>query len=237
MQVLREIIRADLMGTESMSSGYPYPVPLHLIPANVYINIRLIYSFLNISILTKKKASLKANGIAKPGDVFTVYRKDYLWLSQSSMESDFPLSVIPANVIPCGPIFLSSAPAALQDPELAAWLDKSPTVLINLGSLVDYDETLATEMAKAVKMLLMETEVQVLWKFKKRNIFGDGFLANLANEIKDGRLRLEGWIKPDPAALLETRNIVLAVHHGGANCYHEAFGYVCIKKYGVRSSH
>jgi hypothetical protein len=31
--------------------------------------------------------------------------------------------------------------------------------------------------------------------------------------------------KPDLAALLETGNIALSVHHGGDNCYHEAVGF------------
>ena len=190
------------------------------------MNIRFIYSVLNTPILAVKKAWLKENGIAKPLDVFTVYHKDHLWLSQSSPECDFPMSVIPENVIPCGPIFLSSAPAAEQDPELAAWLEKAPTVLINLGSSVNYDELSATEMAKAIKTLLGSTDVQVLWKFNKRVDFPDDFLADLKEEIDSKRLRLEKWIKPDPAALLETGNIALSVHHGGANCYHEAVGFV-----------
>lgn len=145
-------------------------------------------------------------------------------------ECDFPLSVIPDNAVPCGPILLSSAPAAEQDPELTAWLDKAPTVLINLGSSINYDQYSATEMAKAVKTLLRKTEVQVLWKIKKRSHFQDDFLLDLEGEIKEGRLRLERWIKPDPAALLEKGSIVLSVHHGGANCYHEAVGYVFTAK-------
>jgi hypothetical protein len=207
-----------------MSSGYPYPVPLHLIPANIYMNIRFIYSVLSTPILTEKKAYLKAHGILKPLDVFTIYHKDYLWLSQSSPESDFPISVIPENVIPCGPIFLSSAPAAEQDPDLAAWLEQAPTVLINLGSSINYDEVSATEMAKAIKTLLEKTGVQVLWKFNKRYEFSNAFVAGLEEEMASKRLKMEKWIKADPAALLETGNIALSVHHGGANCYHEAVG-------------
>lgn len=87
---------------------------------------------------------------------------------------------------------------------MSSWLDKAPTVLINLGSSVTYDEYLAIEMAKAIKALLATTEVQVLWKCNKRTrtVFSDGFLTDLEGEIKEGRMRLEKWIKPDPAALL-----------------------------------
>lgn len=37
-----------------------------------------------------------------------------------------------------------------------------------------------------------------------------------------GRFRLENWLNADPAALLEIGHIILSVHHGGSNCYHEA---------------
>jgi hypothetical protein len=199
------------------------------------MNARFIYSVLNTPTLSKKKAFLKANGIARPLNLFTVYHKDYLWLSQSSLECDFPLSVIPDNVVPCGPIFLSSSPAVEQDPELSAWLDQAPTVLINLGSGVNYNEYISTEMAKAIKIVLATTGVQVLWKFNKRSVFEDNFLLDLQGELKEGRLRLEKWIKADPAALLETGKIVLSVHHGGANCYHEAVGYASLKIHSVRT--
>lgn len=138
--------------------------------------------------------------------------------------ADFPMSIIPSNVVACGPIFLSTAPAVEQDKELATWLEKAPTVLINLGSTVNYDERAATEMARAVKELLETSGVQILWKFNKRREFPDSFLVELQEFITQGRLRLEKWIKIDPASLLETGNVVLSVHHGGANCYHEAVG-------------
>jgi hypothetical protein len=132
--------------------------------------------------------------------------------------------VVPQNVITCGPIFLSTAPAAEQDPELAQWLELAPTVLINLGSAMDYDEAGTREMLGAIKIMLSQTSVQVLWKFNKRNEFSDHVFAPLAEEIASRRLRLEKWIEIDPAAMLETGNIVVSVHHGGANCYWEAVG-------------
>ena len=62
--------------------------------------------------LTKKKAFLKQNGIAKPLDVFPMYQKDYLWLTPSLPELEFPVPVVPSNVVTYGPIFCSSASAA-----------------------------------------------------------------------------------------------------------------------------
>ena len=175
-------------------------------------------------VLAEKKAFVKQNGLLEPVDAITLHQKDYLWLTQSSLEADFPLTIIPGNVVSCGPIFLSSAPASEEDPELASWLDKAPTVLINLGSVFNYDEGSATEMARAIKRLLDNSAVHVLWKFNKRREFSDDFLSGLSEEIANGRLRLEKWLNVDPAALLETGNVILSVHHGGASCYHEAVG-------------
>ncbi|KAB8296392.1 hypothetical protein EYC80_009142 [Monilinia laxa] len=215
---------AALWKYPAVSSAYTYPVPWYLIPSNIYMNLRLAYSVLIGPVLANKRSFLKKNGIANPLSVFTVYHEDYPWITQGSEELDYPYDIIPENVVQCGPIFLSTAPAAEQDPELANWLKESPTVLINLGSNLNYDETAATEMANAVKILLDNSKVQVLWKFNKRHEFTDQFLDILEETIKSGRVRMSKWIKVDPAALLETGNVIVSVHHGGANCFHEAIG-------------
>lgn len=199
-------------------------MPWYLIPSNIYRNLRLTYSVLVGATISSKRAYLKENGIANPLDFSTVYHKDYLWLTQSSEEIDYPFDVIPENVVQCGPIFLSTAPASEQDPELSEWLKNSPTVLINLGSTANYDLNTATEMAKAIRILLDNTNVQVLWKFNKRHPFTDEFLAIISPDLESGRVRMSKWINVDPAALLETGNIIASVHHGGANCFHEAIG-------------
>ncbi|KAE8451625.1 hypothetical protein EG329_003082 [Mollisiaceae sp. DMI_Dod_QoI] len=206
----------------AMSSGHPYPVPWHLIPANIYLNIRFIYSAFNTPRLAEKKAFLKANGIAKPLDVFTIYHKDYLWLTQAIPEAEFPMPVLPPNLVTCGSIFRSAAPAVEQDPELTAWLSQAPTVLINLGSSVTYDEYGAMEIVHAIKTLLANSTMQVIWKFNKRGPFSRDIFSEVSTEIDDGRLRLEKWLNIDPAAMMETGNIAVSVHHGGANCFFEA---------------
>jgi hypothetical protein len=129
---------------------------------------------------------------------------------------------VPSNVVACGPIFRSSAPAADQDPELAAWLALAPTVLINLGSTVDYSLDSARELVGAIKTLLENSKLQVLWKFVKRGEYSEDVFLEVSKEIKDGRLRVEKWLGIDPAAMMETGNIVVSVHHGGANCFFEA---------------
>jgi hypothetical protein len=208
-----------------------YPVPLHLIPANIYMILRLAYTVYFNPTISKKKEYLKEKSLPNPADLFTVYRpNDLTWISAGSLNLDFPLPFIPKNVIPCGPIILSTAPAYQQDPDLTAWITRAPTVLINLGSHVDYDEASATKMAGAIKTLLtIMTDVQVLWKFSKRQRvdgtmvdFSDTFLDQLSEESKVGRVRIEKWLAIDPSSMFETGKIVAVVNHGGANSFNEA---------------
>jgi hypothetical protein len=44
----------------------------------------------------------------------------------------------------------------------------------------------------------------------------------LEKGIKEGRVRIETWLKAEPNALLGSGNVVASVHHGGANSYFEA---------------
>ncbi|TID17015.1 hypothetical protein E6O75_ATG09781 [Venturia nashicola] len=180
--------------------------------------------------MASMKNYLKAHGIMKPVDLFSVYRPNNLtWISQGSLEADFPLTIIPDNVKAVGPINLAAASAAEQDPELATWIKKAPTVMINLGSHLDYDERDAKEMAGAIKTLLEFTDVQVLWKIQKRKGRGGAVAVDFPMDfVKDllggsfGRLRMTKWLSIDPPAMLETGNIAAAVTHGGASSFHEA---------------
>jgi hypothetical protein len=207
-----------------MGSGYPYPVPWHLIPANIYINVRFIYSVLFKISASDKVAYLKSMGITKPFFLPNIYNERYRHISAGSLAADFPLTSLPKHVVPCGPIFLSTASAAQQDPELADWLLKRPTVLINLGSIYTYTELAAREMATALDTLFETTNCQVLWKFNKRSNFSDDFLGIFDLHLTRDRIRLETWLATDPAALMETGNVVVSVNHGGASSYHEAVG-------------
>ena len=204
-----------------MSSGFPYPVPWHRIPENILINVRVIYGVMTSSFLAERKAYIKGQGLGDPVNTIQLYNSDVLWITPSLPEIEYPL-VLPDNITACGPIFLSTAPVTERDPNLASWLAGAPTVLINLGSIVQYNETDAVEMVGALKTLMTNTQVQVLWKFNKRHVYPDTFLDPIQEHVTSGRIRMESWINADPAALLESGHVVLSVHHGGANCFHEA---------------
>ena len=197
-------------------------MPWYLIPNNIFMNLRLIYAAFRSPNTQEAKAYLRTKGLTKTSNMLRQYRPDVPWISPSTTAIEFPLTV-PPNVTEAGPIFILSAPLAEENPELAAWLARAPTILINLGSHIDYDEDAAVAIVGAIQPLLDAGAVQVLWKFNKRPTanFSDAFLAPVAAHVEAGALRLERWIDADIAALLATGDVAVSVHHGGANCFHE----------------
>lgn len=155
---------------------------------------------------------------------------DTQWLFPSRSEIDFPVSVIPDHVTPCGPIILHFEPVADSNAELARWLALRPTVVINLGSLYKYDEAGATSMLDAVKILLNQvSNVQVLWKFSlasDENQWVEEWRRKVGEEKQ--RIRVLDWIPADMAAVLSCETVIAAVHHGGASSYHEAIWSVTL---------
>jgi hypothetical protein len=168
-----------------------------------------------------KREFFTEKGIETPYNI-ALFIKDAPLLLTTMPEAHVPMEVIPTNVKFFGPTVIDMAPAAEQDAELAAWLKQAPTVLVNLGSLFYYNERRAMEMANALDTLLAETNTQVLWKFNKIGDYGDEPFQGIQKYMNEGRVRLTTWLKADPMSLLATGDIILSVHHGGANCYHEA---------------
>ncbi|KAF5252903.1 hypothetical protein FANTH_2227 [Fusarium anthophilum] len=204
------------------SSGFPFPVPWLKLPENIYMNLRYIYSATFTPDMSENKARLQQIGLGEPMNLFGIHRPGVPWITQNTEGAMTPVEVLPPNVTCAGPILLSGPAAEQQDPETATWLKKAPTVLINLGSNLAYDESRAEVMAVAIAALLASTENQVLWKFNKLGDFSDDFLVHLKPYLDNERLKMPSWLGADPSSLLDTGNIVTSVHHGGSNCYHEA---------------
>jgi hypothetical protein len=120
------------------------------------------------------------------------------------------------------------APVGDTDVELARWLARRPTVVINLGTLQRFDESSAGSMLGAIELLLDKVEnVQVLWKMmplRDEDAWVDEMKKRLAAE--GGRVRFEKWISAEMAAVLASETVIVAVHHGGATSYHEAIRFV-----------
>jgi hypothetical protein len=213
-----------------MGSGYPFPVLWHLIPANIDMSLRFMYSIMLGGSLWDKRIFLKEHGIENPLNAMSVYENSdrCLWISQSMKQASYPLAVIPSNAMQVGPVYLSTSSASKQDAELA-WLEKGPTLLINMGSKVHCTEETATELVKALRILFDNVEeVQMLWKLKMKSEFGDRFLSAVSTKFKNRRLRLENWLNIDQGAIMETGNVACMLHQGGADSFNDAIGYVVI---------
>jgi hypothetical protein len=150
------------------------------------------------------------------------------WFFPSLPEIDFSLTFVPKNVTPCGPIIVNFAAVADTDAELARWLGRRPTVFINLGSLYRFDERSADSMLGAIEFLLERIgDVQVLWKMRPLRD-GDPWVGVMRMRLggDGGRVRVVNWVSAEPAAILASKSVILAVHHGGASSYHEAIRFV-----------
>ncbi|KAI8162932.1 hypothetical protein K4K49_000461 [Colletotrichum sp. SAR 10_70] len=160
---------------------------------------------------------------------------------------DFPFEVLPEFITPCGPI-TRAAPAisdTTQDPEMASWLSRGPTVYMNLGTHHFFDVSLAKEVALAFRRLfdlakcsepLGQGNLQVLWKMPRKTSDRDNtdpsstdFLGPwkeiksiLSPEMDNDQIRILDWIIAEPKSVLESGNVVLSVNHGGSNSFHEA---------------
>lgn len=98
------------------------------------MNARYIYSAMFTPDASTKKARLGQFGLQEPLNLFGMHRPEVPWITQNTEGAMVPVDYVPPNVSCVGPILLSGASAAEQDPVIAAWMKRSPTVLINLGS-------------------------------------------------------------------------------------------------------
>lgn len=158
-----------------------------------------------------------------------------------SPDLDYPLSVIPPHLIPCGPIVRAVGP--LTEGPLRAWLARGGgrTLYVNLGTHLRADVAEAKEMAGAFRDTLDRAEavgfgrLQVLWKLgRKTTMAGEkverdkfegewrGVCDVLRPEIENGRVKVTDWVDAEPKAVLESGGVVCSVNHGGANSFYEA---------------
>lgn len=228
--------------SRSVSSAFPYPVPWHLIPANIFLKIMLLWILITSPKVKEMITWRKSRGLPKLSPVFNVWEKQNQYLLVSTPETDYPCYV-PPNVTPCGPILLPVQSVSDQDPKLQAWLEGAPTVLINLGSHIRMDDEMAKQFSLGLKVVLEKIpNAQVLWKLKttgglsvSRAKAASGFsgtgatqesLEAIAPYISTGRVKVVEWLSVDPLAVLQSGHVVCSVHHGGSNSFHEALRFV-----------
>lgn len=208
----------------SWSSGLPYPLPWRQIPLNIYLRTRAIFAVATNSGLWETRRFLQEKGVKSPLSFLGVHRPDVPWIAMSVPEASVPLMHRPPNVTECGAIVLDMGDAEDQDPKLAAWLKRRPTVLVNFGTLFLQKPPALLAMIEALDKVLAMTEVQVLWKVGKE---GMAFREERWKQILDkwsssDRLRVVDWVRAEPSSMLKTGDVVLSVHHGGASSYYDA---------------
>lgn len=117
-------------------SGFEFPIPWSKIPGNIYINAMFIYGIMSGSSIRTKQASLRKYGLKEPIDFLHLHRSDVPWITMHTEGASIPVDVVPDNVTSAGPIIIRVASAEQQDPAFVKWMERGPTVLINLGSSV-----------------------------------------------------------------------------------------------------
>ncbi|KAM3497758.1 hypothetical protein MY10362_008904 [Beauveria mimosiformis] len=227
---------ASLWKYPAPMSGYPFPLPWHLVPANVFLSLYAIYATLqdpDSRKVTKYFEDITGVQLRTCLDLFHKLPNTLEILLASHPELDFPFYTVPPHLLACGPIVQFGTPVSEAAPELTSWLAKGPTVYINLGSHYKFSEAAAVETAIAIKAAFdaLETQTtdkhQVLWKLRKLGEYetmevGSEIYKILGQEITSDRIRITSWIDVNPMSLLNSGHICCAVHHGGANSFNEA---------------
>lgn len=204
-----------------MSSGYTFPLPWYLVPANFLIHLYTIFLMFN-PLLKKILQARSEKGLTGLPPSFEAASNGIPVFCPALPELDYPLFV-PSNVKCCGPIISEVQPLAVTEPELETWLQKRRTILVNMGSHVESDANDARELASGLRFVLdSQRDLQVLWKLKYKGPLDSIISQILAPELADGRVKIETWLTADPVSILQTGHIACSVHHGGANSFYEA---------------
>lgn len=157
--------------------------------------------------------------------------KDLKIFLPSNSIVDFPFSIVPEHIVSCGPIVRQAASVEEMDPKLAAWLQRRPTVYINLGTHVLYEDDTNSSLAGAIRSLLdaasdVGKDIQVLWKVNRDKGQAKSDHSGLYKEIgqaaEDQRVLIVDWLLAEPTSILNSGSVICSVNHGGANTYFEA---------------
>lgn len=136
-------------------------------------------------------------------------------------ETEFPL-VLPENIGLYGPIVLDTAPVGLSDPGLYQWLNRGETVLMCMGTHFQYTESQVKAVIEGFLSAMPHgSNTQFLWKLSDRSKF-EGLIDEALRDqrVKD-RVKIVDWLDADPASIMRHPNVVVWIHHGGANSYFE----------------
>jgi UDP:flavonoid glycosyltransferase YjiC (YdhE family) len=218
-------------------SGIAFPIPWYLVPLNVFYN----YYGRHVAGKVPPTASKYiADAIGKPRramrDLVNASGPDAPTIFVNTLpELDFPWLPCPPNIVASGPIVSRVKSLSEADANLADWINRGPTIFVNLGTQAKVTEAKAIEIASALSICLDTLDdrhperrpFQVLWKIKRTSKYDATSPDSrphsiLKDKIESGRVRITNWLVPEPLAILQTGKIACFVHHGGANSYNEA---------------
>lgn len=211
-------------------SGIQYPVPLHLIPYNIALNVAFLRTLMThprIKALEKRrsKAGIPGKLLDKSLD------KLPFMICASVEEMEFP-HVPGGNVVYPGPILIHVPPLSnTEHPDLVRFLDRKRTIVINMGSNFWYTRADVENIAEAILRArhtlsekaqtdLKTSSFQVLWKLNGKKEYEELLQTKLGEAADD--VHTEEWLDPPALAILQHPNVAALVNHGGANSVHEA---------------
>jgi hypothetical protein len=211
----------------SLSSGYPFPLPMHIIPANFYILLRLALVCFILSPRFRHIAAVRKEQVCL--DQFRVFNpisKGTHYLVPDLPELSLPLAAIPANVTPCGPIIpLPTPDSKIEESgrQMLRWMGGGETikVLISFGSHLAPSTAYCVSLARGLRRALDQyPRLLVVWK---RKLPREDDLVRVTDALGDawteGRVNMVEWLTVCPAHLLMLPGVVAHVHHGGANSF------------------
>ncbi|RDH25227.1 hypothetical protein M747DRAFT_320475 [Aspergillus niger ATCC 13496] len=206
-------------------SGFKMPMSLWDKLRNIFLGFRFKHELEKCASLKGVNDAREARGIEGPVPFLShEAKKSSRIILPSWPETDFPL-VVPEHMTLCGPILRRYRPMVKEDPELAHWLSKRPTVLVLMDSRFSYDGKQQIEIAKAIQKLLeQELNMQVLWKLKhvEDPAVTREIVKLLGVYIHGKRMRIAKRFVFEIMSLLMSGHVTCLVHHGGANVFHEA---------------
>ena len=143
-------------------------------------------------------------------------------ISSTIRELDYPL-FIPDKIGLYGPVVLDTTPVEVTDPELTQWLDRGKTVMMCMGTHYHHTESQFRAVINGfLSAVDHDSGVQFFWKLSGKDRFEHLIEELLASPGDRERFRIVDWIHADPSAVMNHPNVVVYVHHGGANSYYEA---------------
>lgn len=206
---------------DRFGTGISFPISWKDLPLNIMAGIALGWMVITDPEITKLTKHRNANGLPGYLPVASVRDRATHIICPCVREVDFPL-VVPDKVGLYGPIVLDTAPIQVADPGLDQWLSRGKTVLVCMGSHFKFSES---QVKGVIHGLLSgaprDSNTQFLWKLPNKAEFEDLVEEALKDPNDRDRFKIVDWLDADAASIMKHPNVIVWVHHGGANSYLE----------------